>query len=130
MTHMAHYVAATQSKFGQIIDVIVLMVLAIGALYIPLIYGLSGSAKVTTVVENPTWETLGQNEAMVAKWNQLGFADPASAHDLIMTRCDYSYSWVNLAFMAVVLIGYFVMMLKLSDQEYREVIAEKFGDGK
>ena len=84
----------------------------------------------TTVVENPTWETLGQNEAMVAKWNQLGFADPASAHDLIMTRFDYSFSWLNLGFMAVVLIGYFVMMLQLSDREYRDVIAEKFGNGK
>jgi hypothetical protein len=124
---MAHYVAPTQSKIGQIIDVIVLMVLAIGSLYLPLKLGLSGSAKVTTVVENPTWESLGQNEAMVAKWTELGFADPASAHDLIMTRFDYSFSWLNLIVMAVVLVGYFVMMLKLSDKEYRDVIAEKFG---
>ena len=124
---MAHYIAPIQSKIGQIIDVVVLMVLAIGSLYLPLKLGLSGSAKVTTVVENPTWETLGQNEAMVAKWNQLGYADPASAHDLIMTRFDYSFSWLNLIVMAVVLIGYFVMMLQLSDREYRDVIAEKFG---
>ncbi len=123
---MANYTPPVQSKLGQIIDVIVLLALSIGALYIPLIYGLSGSAKVTTVVENPTWESLGQNEAMVEKWNQLGFADPASAHDLIMTRFDYSFSWLNLIVMAVVLIGYFVMLLKLSDREYRDVIAEKF----
>lgn len=124
---MAKYKPPVQSKIGQIIDVIVLMVLAIGSLYIPLKLGLSGSAKVTTVVENPTWESLGQTEAMVAQWAKLGYADPASAHDLIMTRFDYSFSWLNLAIMAVVLIGYFVMMLKLSDREYREVIAEKFG---
>ena len=124
---MAKYTPPVQSKIGQIIDVIVLMVLAIGSLYIPLKLGLSGSAKVTTVVENPTWESLGQNEAMVAQWEKLGFADPASAHDLIMTRFDYSFSWLNLAIMTVVLIGYFMMMLKLSDQEYRDVIAEKFG---
>ena len=126
---MAKYKPPVQSKIGQIIDVIVLMVLAIGSLYIPLKLGLSGSAKVTTVVENPTWESLGQNEAMVAQWAKLGYADPASAHDLIMTRFDYSFSWFNLILMAVVLIGYFVMMLKLSDTEYRDVIAEKF-DGK
>jgi hypothetical protein len=125
---MAKYKPPVQSKIGQIIDVIVLMVLAIGSLYIPLKLGLSGSAKVTTVVENPTWESLGQNEAMVAQWGKLGFADPASAHDLIMTRFDYSFSWMNLAIMAAVLIGYFVMLIKLSDQEYREVISEKFGD--
>ncbi len=126
---MTKYIPPVQSKLGQIIDVIVLLALSIGSLYIPLIYGLSGSAKVTTVVENPTWESLGQNPAMVAQWNKLGFADPASAHDLITTRFDYSFSWLNLVIMAVVLVGYFVMLLKLSDSEYRDVIAEKF-DGK
>ena len=123
---MAKYAPPVQSKLGQIIDVIVLLALSIGSLYIPLIYGLSGSAKVTTVVENPTWESLGQNEAMVKQWNALGFTDPAAAHDLITTRFDYSFSWLNLAFMAVVLIGYFFMLIKLSDKEYREVISEKF----
>ena len=123
---MAKYTPPLQSKLGQIIDVIVLLALSIGSLYIPLIYGLSGSAKVTTVVENPTWESLGQNEAMVKQWNALGFTDPAAAHDLITTRFDYSFSWLNLAFMAVVLIGYFLMLIKLSDKEYREVISEKF----
>ena len=123
---MAKYTPPVQSKLGQIIDVIVLLALSIGALYIPLIYGLSGSAKVTTVVENPTWESLGQNPAMVAQWQKLGFTDPASAHDLITTRFDYSFSWMNLVIMAVVLIGYFVMLIKLSDKEYREVISEKF----
>ena len=123
---MAKYTPPVQSKLGQIIDVFVLLALSIGSLYIPLIYGLSGSAKVTTVVENPTWESLGQNEAMVRQWNALGFTDPAAAHDLITTRFDYSFSWLNLAFMAVVLIGYFFMLIKLSDKEYREVISEKF----
>ena len=123
---MAKYTPPVQSKLGQIIDVIVLLALSIGSLYIPLIYGLSGSAKVTTVVENPTWESLGQNPAMVAQWEKLGFTDPASAHDLITTRFDYSFSWMNLVIMAVVLIGYFVMLIKLSDKEYREVISEKF----
>lgn len=125
---MAKYKPPVQSKIGQIIDVFVLMVLAIGSLYIPLKLGLSGSAKVTTVVENPTWESLGQNEAMVAQWTKLGFTDPAAAHDLITTRFDYSFSWMNLVIMAVVLIGYFIMLLKLSDKEYRDVISEKFGE--
>jgi succinate dehydrogenase hydrophobic anchor subunit len=124
---MAKYTPPVQSKIGQIIDVIVLMVLAIGSLYIPLKLGLSGSAKVTTVVENPTWESLGQTPAMVAQWTKLGFTDPASAHDLITTRFDYSFSWLNLVIMAVVLIGYFFMLIKLSDKEYRDVISEKFG---
>lgn len=125
---MARYTPPVQSKAGQIVDVIVLLVLAIGSLFVPLKLGLSGSAKIPTPVENPTWESLGQNEVMVRQWNELGFADPAAAHDLITTRFDYSFSWVNLVVMVVVVIGYFVMMVRLSDKEYREVIDEKFGE--
>jgi hypothetical protein len=29
--------------------------------------------------------------------------------------------------MIVVVVGYFVMLMRLSEREYREVIAEKFG---
>lgn len=124
---MAHYSPPEQSKIGQLIDVIVLMALAIGALYLPLKLGLSGAAKiVTTKVENPTWETLQQTPAQAAQYEALGY-DPASAHDIILARFDYSFSWINLIVMAVVVIGYFVLMLRLSETEYKEVIAEKFG---
>ena len=127
---MAKYIPPVQSKVGQVIDVIVLMALAVGTLFIPLKLGLSGSAKISVPVENPTWETLGQNPVMVEKWNALGFVDPASAHDFITSRYDYSFSWLNLVVMIVVVVGYFVLMLKFSEQEYRDVIAEKFGNGK
>lgn len=124
---MAHYSPPEQSKIGQLIDVIVLMALAIGALYLPLKLGLSGAAKiVATPVENPTWETLQQTPAQAAQYEALGY-DPASAHDIILARFDYSFSWINLIVMAVVVIGYFVLMLRLSETEYKEVIAEKFG---
>ena len=48
---------------------------------------------------------------------------------MITARFDYSFTWGALALMVVVIVGYFVMMLRLSEKEYREVIAEKF-DGK
>ena len=125
---MAKYIPPDQSKIGQLIDVIVLMGLAVGALYLPLKMGLSGAAKViATPVENPTWETLGQSAAQAAQYEALGYT-PASAHDLILARFDYSFSWASLILMAVVIIGYFVMMMKLSGQEYRDVINEKFGE--
>jgi hypothetical protein len=124
---MARYIPPVQSKLGQIIDVIVLVVLSVGALFLPLWMGLAGSSKVPAVVENPTWESLGQNPVMVAQWNKLGYADPAAAADMITARYDYSFSWVSLAVMVVVIVGYFVMMIRFSDVEYREVIAEKFG---
>lgn len=124
---MARYVPPVQSKFGQIIDVIVLVVLSLGALFVPLWLGLAGSSKVPVPVENPTWESLGQNPVMVEQWNKLGFADAASAADMITARYDYSFSLVNLVVMVVVIVGYFAMMIRFSDIEYREVIAEKFG---
>lgn len=124
---MAKYTPPEQSKIGQLIDVIVLMGLSIGALYVPLKMGLSGAAKViATPVENPTWETLGQSPAQAAQYVALGYT-PASAHDIILARFDYSFSWGSLILMAVIVIGYFFMMLKLSEQEYKDVITEKFG---
>lgn len=125
---MAKYIPPVQSKIGQLIDVIVLLILAVGALYIPLWLGLAGSSKVPVPVENPTWESLGQNPTMVEQWNKLGFPDAASAADTITARFDYSFSMTSLIVMVVVILGYFVMMLRFSEAEYREVIAEKFGE--
>ena len=124
---MSRYQPPKQSKFGQIFDVLVLLVLTVGALYLPLYMGLAGSAASPTPQDNPTWESLGQNATMVERWNALGYADPASAQDIITSRFDYSFSAISLVVMVVVLVGYFVMMFRLSDREYREVIAEKFG---
>ena len=126
---MARYTAPTQGFFGQIIDVVVLIVLIVGALRLPLWLGLAGSSKVPNPVENPTWESLGQNAVMVEKWNALGFADAAAAHAMITARFDYSFTWTGVAVMVVVIVGYFWMLLRFSESEYRDVIAEKF-DGK
>lgn len=122
---MARYIPPKQSKIGQVIDVIVLLVLSIGALYIPLWLGLAGSSKLPLPADNPTWESLGQNAVMVERWEALGY-DPVSAHDMITARFDYSFTWGALALMVVVIVCYFLMMLRLSEKEYREVIAEKF----
>ena len=124
---MAHYKAPIQSRISQFIDVILLMALTVGVLLLPGYLGLSGAARNIVAVENPTWETLGQTPVMVERWNALGFADAAAAHDMITARFDYSFTWGALALMIVVIVGYFAMMLMLSEREYREVIAEKFG---
>ena len=125
---MARYIPPEQGKLGQLIDVIVLMGLSLGALFVPLKLGLSGAAKVVaTPVENPTWETLGQNAAQATQYEALGYT-PESAHDIILARFDYSFEWTSLILMAVLIIGYFVIMLRLSEQEYKEVISEKFGE--
>lgn len=126
---MARYIPPVQGKVSQLIDVIVLLILSIGALYLPLWMHMAGSTKTPVAVTDPTWESLGQNAAMVAQYNKLGYADAASAADLITARFDYSFSGVQLAVMIAVIVGYFVLMLRFSETEYKEVIAEKF-DGK
>ncbi len=124
---MADYIPPVQSKVGQIIDVIVLLFLAIGALYLPLFLGLAGSAQTSNVPENPTWENLGQNAVMVEKWNELGYATAADAAELITARFDYSFSIVSLLVMIVVVVGYYAIVLRYSNREYCDVISEKFG---
>ena len=124
---MAKYVAPTQSKGSQVIDVIFLVALSVGALFMPLWLGLAGAAKtIAAPVENPTWETLGQTPAQAAQYEALGY-DPTTAHDLILARFDYSFTFVSLIMMIVVIVAYYALMLKFSESEYREVIAEKFG---
>ena len=124
------YEPPKQSFAGQIFDVITLLVLTIGALYIPLYLGLAGAAKVPDPIPDPTWEALGQNATEQQQWTALGITDPAAANDMITARFDYSFSWTALIVMAVLVIGYFVLVVRLSDREYRDVIEERFGNKK
>jgi len=124
---MTRYIPPRQSKLGQIADVLVILVLTIGALYVPLWLGLAGAAKTPKPIENPTWEALGQNPTMVERWQALDLAEPSAAADIITARFDYSFDWWALIAMAVLVIGYFVMLVVLSDKEYRDIINEKFG---
>ena len=124
---MARYKPPVQGKLSQLIDVIVLLVLAIGALFVPLKLGLSGSTKAPVPMTDPTWETLGQNATQAAQYEALGYT-PETAHDLILARFDYSFTGGALILMIVVIVAYYALMLKFSESEYREVISEKFGD--
>ena len=121
------YQPPKQSLAGQVVDVVVLLVLTVGALYLPLYMGLAGAAKTPAPIENPTWEALGQNEAEQAQWAVLGFPDAASANEIITARFDYTFSWAALVVMVVAVLGYFILVVRLSDREYREVIDERFG---
>ncbi len=124
---MAHYIPLKQGKLSQLIDVIVLVALTVGALFVPLWLGMAGSSKsVATPVTDPTWETLGQNAAQATQYEALGYT-PATAHDLILARFDYSFTAGALITMIAVIVAYYVLMLKFSESEYREVISEKFG---
>ena len=125
---MANYVPPKQSKFSQLFDVVVLLALTFGALYTPLYLGLAGGSKTTPEIVDPTWESLGQNATQIAQYKALGFTDAAEVAPIIGARYDYSFSWIALIIMVLVIIGYYVIILRLSEKEYREVIAEKFDD--
>ena len=122
------YEPPKQGIFAQIIDVIALLVMTIGALYLPLYLGLAGAAKTPNPIENPTWEARGQNAVEQQQWAALAISDPAAANDIITARFDYSFSWWALIVMAILVVGYFVLVVRLSDREYREVIDERFND--
>jgi hypothetical protein len=125
---MAHYQPPKQGKASQLIDVIVLVILTVGALFVPLWLGLAGAARsVAAPVANPTWEALGQTPSQAAKYEALGLT-PDSAHDLILARFDYSFSAGALLMMIVVIVLYYALILRFSEAEYRDVISEKFGE--
>ncbi|GBD50399.1 hypothetical protein [Methylopila sp. Yamaguchi] len=122
------YEPPKQSVFGQIVDAVLMLGLVVVTLYLPLLLGLAGGGSTTTAYDNPSWETLKQNPTMAAQWEKLGFT-PESAAAIIGARFDYSVSWMAFAVTALVIVVYFVAMLRWSDREYREVIAERFDDG-
>ena len=124
---MANYVPPKQSKISQLIDVVVLLALTFGALYIPLLLGLAGGSKSVPEGAGTTWEAMGQNATQIAQYNALGFTDPAAIADIVNARYDYSFSALALIVMVVIIVAYYVLMLRFSETEYREVIAEKFG---
>lgn len=120
------YKPPIQSRAGQIFDSVFVLALVYVALLLPLLLG--GGASEYTVEdarENPTWESLNQNEAMQGQWEKLGFT-AKEAGELVNTRFDYSINPLGLIITALVIIGYFIFLLKVSDKEYREVLSEVF----
>ena len=125
---MAHYQPPKQGKASQLADVIVLVVLTVGALFAPLWLGMAGAPETGAAPPaDATWEALGQNAAQAAKYEALGYT-PETAHDLILARFDYSFSVGALVVMIAVILLYYFLILRFSEVEYREVISEKFGE--
>ncbi|HAR50989.1 MULTISPECIES: hypothetical protein [Roseovarius] len=119
------YEPPKQSGAGQFFDSAFLLVLVYVALFTPLILGLTGAGSTNVMPETVSWETLEQNEVMQGQWEKLGYT-PDTAAEIITTKFDYSIDPLMLLITAVVIIGYFVFLVRVSDKEYRDVIAEKF----
>ncbi|CAN1724263.1 conserved protein of unknown function [Hyphomicrobium sp. 1Nfss2.1] len=119
------YQPPQQSKFGQFVDSLFLLVLVLAALFLPVYFGLAGGGKTTLNLPDATWADLGQNATMAQQWEKLGYT-PQTAHELIATRFDYSFSLPALLITAFVVIAYFVLVFRWSAKEYKDVIAERF----
>ena len=124
------YQPPVQAGFGQLFDSLFILVLVYLALMAPLVMDFGAAEEVAvdtaTEVAAPTWESLGQNETMQAQWEKLGMTAEEAA-PIINDKFDYSIDPIALLVTLLVLVGYWVFMLKVSDKEYREVINEKFG---
>jgi hypothetical protein len=136
----ARYSPPQQSVAGQLFDVVFLLALVFGALFLPIWLKIAVPSRVEKLPDGVTyqaaadgsktwtglsWEKLGQNPTMQAQWEKLGYTKEAAA-DIITQPFDYEFDVVGVAATTVVVIGYFLFMLFLSEKEYKQVIAEKF----
>jgi hypothetical protein len=125
---MAKYDPPRQSGIGQLFDSAFLMALVFLALFAPLWIGLAGSGKIENeeIKKQTTWTGLGQNETQAKAWEALG-STPESAATAIATRFDYVIDPFTLGATALLILGYFLVVLRFSKTEYQDVIDERFG---
>lgn len=124
-----NYIPPKQGMFGQIFDTILVLILVYASLMVPLLFKAEAKADAAAAAAASTvkvsWESLGQNAIEQAQWIKLGY-DPDKAAALINSRFDYTIDPMMLIITILVVAGYFLFMLKVSDKQYREVIREKF----
>jgi len=138
------YIPPQQSRGGQIFDVVLLLVLVFGALFVPLWLEIAVPSRVEKLPDGVTyqtatdasgaetkswtgltWESLGQNPTMAGQWEKLGYT-PETAADIITQPFEYDIDYLGIFITAVVILGYYVFVISMSNKEYREVIREKF----
>jgi predicted PurR-regulated permease PerM len=137
---VAKYSPPKQSIAGQLFDVVFLLALVFGSLFLPIWLKIAVPSRVeklpegvsyTTAADGTktwtgvTWENLNQNPVMQAQWEKLGYTKESAAA-IITQPFDYTIDTSGVVITAVVILGYFIFMLVMSEKEYKQVIAEKF----
>lgn len=125
----APYQPPEQSKAGQLVDTFFLFALVVASLFVPVYLGMAGGGKTEIEFADKTWAGMGQNPAMQAQWEKLGYT-PETAAPIISSRFDYAFDPLALGITAFVVIAYFIFVFRVSEKEYREVIAERFGNSR
>jgi predicted PurR-regulated permease PerM len=129
-----------QGIAGQLFDVACLLALVFGALFLPIWLKIAVPSRVEKLPDGVSyqaaadgtrtwaglsWEKLGQNPTMQAQWEKLGYTQEQAA-EIITQPFDYTIDTTGVVLTFVVLLGYFIFMLVISEKEYKQVIAEKF----
>ena len=137
---VAKYSPPKQSIAGQLFDVAFLLALVFGSLFLPIWLKIAVPSRVeklpdgvsyTTAADGAktwtgvTWENLNQNPVMQAQWEKLGYTKELAA-EIITQPFDYTIDTSGVVITALVILGYFIFMLVMSEKEYKQVIAEKF----
>ena len=128
----SRYQPPEQGPMGMVFDALLVLILVFVSLSAPLwLANMRAPPDAGAATERasspPTWETLGQNATMAAQWEKLG-KDPVAAAAIINKRFDYSVNPLTLGISVALLVIYYFGILRLSEREYREVIAEKFDE--
>lgn len=124
---MSNYIPKIQHKRGQLFDSVFVLVLVYVSLYIPLFLESDAqSVDETVITQAHTWDSLNVSKVEQEQWQKLGF-DETDAAEIINDKFDYTINPVMLTITALVIIGYFFFVLRISERQYREVIEEKFG---
>ena len=119
------YQPPEQSALGQVVDSLFILALVVASLFVPFYFGMAGVGKTALTFAEKSWAGMNQTPMMQAVWEKLGYT-PDSAADVIAARFDYTFSIGALALTALVVIAYFGFIVRYSDREFRDVIAERF----
>jgi len=134
------YIPPKQSIAGQLFDVAFLLALVFGSLFLPIWLKIAVPSRVEKLPDGVTytsaadgsktwtglsWEKLNQNPVMQDQWEKLGYTKESAA-DIITQPFDYTIDTAGVVVTAVVILGYFIFMLVMSEKEYKQVVAEKF----
>ena len=135
------YKPPRQSGMGQVVDSLLILIVLFICLLVPFRWDsivaafaptpaaetVAAAAEVAKEPE-PTWEGLKQTPVQAQQWEKLG-KKPADAKPLIDAKFDFEAdlrSW-KLPLTVIVIVAYFIFLLRTSDREYRQVIDERFG---
>jgi len=144
MSHKTPYQPPEQSAAGQLFDSLFVIVLVaatlLGCLYLTVLSAAPAPAAAPAAVDAPAAEVAAEAPAAKAaepsaqdkikseRFAALGWdAARVAEREAAIAAKSYSIDWSMLLLTALVVIGYFSFLVRASDKELREVIAERFG---